>query len=47
MSNFAKTEAGQKYAMNMQAIQRLAQPEDIGLVVAFLASPGSRFSGLR
>ena len=43
MSNFAKTEAGQKYAMNMQAIQRLAKPEDIGLVVAFLASDDARW----
>src|SRR5881296_1571891 len=38
MSSFVKTDAGQKYALNMQAIQRLAGPEDIGPVVAFLAS---------
>jgi len=43
MSNFTKTEAGQKYALNMQAIQRLARPEDIGPVVAFLASDDSRW----
>jgi 3-oxoacyl-[acyl-carrier protein] reductase len=43
MSNFAKTEAGLKYALNMQAIQRLAQPDDIGPVVAFLASDEARW----
>lgn len=43
MSNFTKTEAGRKYALNMQAMQRLAQPEDIGPVVAFLASDDARW----
>ena len=43
MSNFTKTEAGQKYAMNMQAIQRLAKPEDIALAVTFLASDDARW----
>jgi NAD(P)-dependent dehydrogenase (short-subunit alcohol dehydrogenase family) len=43
MSNFAKTEAGQKYALNMQAIQRLARPEDIAPVVVFLASDDARW----
>jgi 3-oxoacyl-[acyl-carrier protein] reductase len=43
MSNFAKTEAGQKYALGMQALQRLAGPEDIGPVVAFLASDDARW----
>ena len=43
MSNFAKTDAGQKYALNMQAIQRLARPEDIAPVVAFLASDDARW----
>jgi NAD(P)-dependent dehydrogenase (short-subunit alcohol dehydrogenase family) len=43
MSNFAKTDAGQKYALNMQALQRLARPEDIGPVVAFLASDDARW----
>jgi hypothetical protein len=38
MSNFIKTETGQKYTLAMQAIQRLARPEDIGPVVAFLVS---------
>ncbi|HTW65209.1 MAG TPA: SDR family oxidoreductase [Bryobacteraceae bacterium] len=43
MSNFTKTEAGQKYALNVQALQRLARPEDIGPVVAFLASDDARW----
>ena len=43
MSNFTKTDAGQKYALNMQAIQRLARPEDISPVVAFLASDDARW----
>jgi len=43
MSNFTKTDSGQQYAMNMQAIQRLARPEDIGPVVAFLASDDARW----
>src|SRR5437867_2898541 len=38
MSSFVKTEAGQGIALSMQALKRLAQPEDIGPVVAFLAS---------
>ncbi len=43
MSNFTKTDAGQRYALNMQALQRLARPEDIGPVVAFLASDDARW----
>jgi 3-oxoacyl-[acyl-carrier protein] reductase len=38
MSNFTKTEAGREVALNMQALKRIAQPDDIGGVVAFLAS---------
>jgi 3-oxoacyl-[acyl-carrier protein] reductase len=43
MSNFTKTDAGQKYALNMQALQRLAGPEDIAPAVAFLASDEARW----
>jgi len=43
MSSFVKTEAGQKSAVNMQALQRLARPEDIGPVIAFLASDEARW----
>jgi 3-oxoacyl-[acyl-carrier protein] reductase len=43
MSNFAKTDAGRDYTLGMQALQRLAEPEDIGDVVAFLASDDARW----
>jgi 3-oxoacyl-[acyl-carrier protein] reductase len=43
MSSFTKTESGRKAALNMQALQRIAGPEDIGSVVAFLASDDARW----
>jgi len=43
MSNFTKTEAGRNVAMGMQALKRVAQPDDIGGVVAFLASEDARW----
>jgi NAD(P)-dependent dehydrogenase (short-subunit alcohol dehydrogenase family) len=43
MSNFAKTDAGREYALGMQALKRLAQPDDIAPVVAFLASEAARW----
>jgi 3-oxoacyl-[acyl-carrier protein] reductase len=43
MSSFTKTEAGRDLALGMQALKRLAQPEDIGGVVAFLASEDARW----
>jgi NAD(P)-dependent dehydrogenase (short-subunit alcohol dehydrogenase family) len=43
MSHFAKTEAGREVALGMQALKRLAQPEDIAPVVAFLASDDARW----
>ena len=43
MSNFAKTEAGRNSALGMQASKRIAQPEDIAPVVAFLASNDARW----
>jgi 3-oxoacyl-[acyl-carrier protein] reductase len=43
MSNFAKTEAGRDFTLNMQALKRLAQPDDIAPVVAFLASDDARW----
>ena len=43
MSNFAKTEEGRDYALGIQALKRLAQPDDIGGVVAFLASEDARW----
>jgi 3-oxoacyl-[acyl-carrier protein] reductase len=43
MSNFTKTDAGRELALGMQAFKRLAQPDDIGGVVAFLASEHARW----
>ena len=43
MSNFTKTDAGRELALGMQAFKRLAQPDDIGGVVAFLASDQARW----
>ena len=38
MSNFAHTESGQQYTLAIQALKRIATPEDLGGVFAFLAS---------
>ena len=43
MSNFTKTDAGRDYTLGMQALKRLAEPDDIGGVVAFLASDAARW----
>lgn len=43
MSNFTKTEAGRERALSMQALKRLASPEDIAGVVAFLATEDARW----
>jgi NAD(P)-dependent dehydrogenase (short-subunit alcohol dehydrogenase family) len=43
MSNFARTEEGRGYALGMQALQRVAQPDDIAGGVAFLASDAARW----
>ena len=43
MSNFTKTEAGRAVTLGMQALKRIAQPDDIGGVVAFLASDDARW----
>jgi 3-oxoacyl-[acyl-carrier protein] reductase len=43
MSNFTKTEAGRDYVLGLQTIKRLAQPDDLGDVVAFLASSEARW----
>jgi len=43
MSNFTKTDAGRDLALGMQVLKRLAQPDDIGGVVAFLASDDARW----
>src|SRR5438445_7793957 len=38
MSSFARTESGQQLILSMQALKRVATPDDIGGVFAFLAS---------
>jgi 3-oxoacyl-[acyl-carrier protein] reductase len=43
MSNFTKTEAGREVTLGMQALKRIAQPDDIAPVVAFLASDDARW----
>jgi len=43
MSNFTKTENGRNFALGMQALKRIAQPDDIGGGVAFLASEEARW----
>jgi NAD(P)-dependent dehydrogenase (short-subunit alcohol dehydrogenase family) len=43
MSEFAKTAEGRDYALGMQALKRLAQPDDIAEVISFLASEDARW----
>jgi 3-oxoacyl-[acyl-carrier protein] reductase len=43
MSSLTKTEAGRNSTLSMQALKRVAQPDDIGSVVAFLASDDARW----
>ncbi len=43
MSSFAKTDAGRDFTLSLQALQRIAQPEDIADAVTFLASEEARW----
>ena len=43
MSNFARTETGLDFTLGMQALKRLAQPDDIGDAIAFLATDDARW----
>jgi NAD(P)-dependent dehydrogenase (short-subunit alcohol dehydrogenase family) len=43
MSSFTKTDAGRGFALGIQALKRLAQPDDIASVMTFLASDESRW----
>jgi NAD(P)-dependent dehydrogenase (short-subunit alcohol dehydrogenase family) len=43
MSNFTKTDTGREVALGRQALKRVAQPDDIGGAVAFLASDAARW----
>jgi NAD(P)-dependent dehydrogenase (short-subunit alcohol dehydrogenase family) len=43
MSSFARTDAGRDFTLSMQALKRVAQPDDIAGAVAFLASDEARW----
>jgi 3-oxoacyl-[acyl-carrier protein] reductase len=43
MSSFTKTDAGRDFTLGIQALKRIAQPDDVGDVVAFLASNEARW----
>ena len=43
MSNFARTDAGRDFTLGMQSLKRVAQPDDIASVIAFLASDEARW----
>lgn len=43
MSNFTKTDAGRDYTLGMQALKRLAEPDDIAGAALFLASDAARW----
>ena len=43
MSNFTKTDAGRDFTLGLQTLKRIAQPDDIADVVAFLASDDARW----
>jgi 3-oxoacyl-[acyl-carrier protein] reductase len=43
MSSFTKTDAGRNFTLSIQALKRLGQPDDVGDVVAFLASNEARW----
>ncbi|MDE1991346.1 MAG: glucose 1-dehydrogenase [Rhizobiaceae bacterium] len=43
MSSFTKSDGGRDYTLGMQALKRLAQPDDIASAVAFLASDDARW----
>ena len=42
-SNVTKTNAEREVTLGMQALKRVAQPDDIGGAVAFLASDAARW----
>ena len=43
MSSFAKTDSGRDYTLGLQTLKRIAQADDIGDAVAFLASNDARW----
>jgi 3-oxoacyl-[acyl-carrier protein] reductase len=43
LSSFIKTQAGRELTLEIQALKRIAQPEDVAGVVTFLASQEARW----
>jgi 3-oxoacyl-[acyl-carrier protein] reductase len=43
MSSFAKTDAGRDFTLSLQALKRIAQLDDIGDAITFLASDAARW----
>ncbi len=43
MSSFAKTDQGRDFTLGLQALQRVADPDDIASAIAFLASDAARW----
>jgi 3-oxoacyl-[acyl-carrier protein] reductase len=43
MSDFARSDAGRDFTLGIQALKRIAQPDDIGAAVVFLASDEARW----
>lgn len=43
MSHFAKSEFGREFAVRIQALKRIGQPDDVAEVIAFLASDRARW----
>jgi 3-oxoacyl-[acyl-carrier protein] reductase len=43
MSNLLKTDEGKSFVLGIQALKRIGQPDDVGSVVAFLASQDARW----
>jgi NAD(P)-dependent dehydrogenase (short-subunit alcohol dehydrogenase family) len=43
MSNLARSDAGRDFTLGIQALKRIAQPDDIGAAVVFLASDDARW----
>jgi len=43
MSNFAKTDVGRDFTLSIQALKRMAAPDDIAAAITFLASDEARW----
>jgi 3-oxoacyl-[acyl-carrier protein] reductase len=43
MSSFTRTDAGHDFTLSLQALKRVAQPDDIADAIAFLASDAARW----